>query len=134
MKRAAEQTRGFALFPTTLGSFGSPRSLRVLWFGVRDSPNGALAALRDRLASSLQGAGVSFEEGAFRPHLTLGRVKRNETPARSELMHRAIQALGRSSGPLSALAPLTCEEVALIRSDLQPTGPIYTPLHHAPFG
>jgi 2'-5' RNA ligase len=126
----ASATRPLTLTPGELGSFGGARSLRVIWAGVADKPNGALEGLHARLANVLQKAGVVFETSPFRPHLTLGRAKRDQS-AGSEAMHRAVRA-----GAVTKFLRLPdhiCEEIALIRSDLRPTGPIYTALHRAQF-
>jgi RNA 2',3'-cyclic 3'-phosphodiesterase len=126
----AALTGPITLAPGELGSFGSPRSLRVIWAGVSEQPRGALQALHARLTSSLQGAGVSFEASDFRPHLTLGRARRDQSGG-SEAMFRAIRA--GAAGALKQVGEFTCEEIVLIRSDLRPYGPIYTPLHRATF-
>jgi len=134
MDEAAAATSGFSIATSAPGSFGSPRALRVVWVGVQATPRGALDALHGRLVASLEQAGVTFEPSAFRPHLTLGRARRDESAARSQLMHRAVQGAGGGpSSPLNKLGEFDCEEITLVRSDLRPTGPIYTPLRRAPF-
>ncbi len=61
-------------------------------------------------------------------------IPRDESAARSQLMHRAVQGAGGGpSSPLNKLGEFDCEEITLVRSDLRPTGPIYTPLRRAPF-
>lgn len=49
---------------------------RVLWLGVRDDPEGAVAALGRRAQASLAGAGLPVDRKPVRPHLTLARSRR----------------------------------------------------------
>jgi RNA 2',3'-cyclic 3'-phosphodiesterase len=128
VEETAASTEPITLAPGELGAFGSPRSLRVIWAGVSEQPRGSLQALHDHLTNSLQRARVAFEASDFRPHLTLGRARRDQTGG-SEAMFHAISA--GPAGTLKRAGEFTCEEIVLIRSDLRPSGPIYTPLHRA---
>ena len=64
----------FSFEVTGLGTFGSPRRPRVIWAGVPDPPD-ALRGLQQALRTDLRVAGIDVEIRAFRPHLTLGRVR-----------------------------------------------------------
>ncbi len=57
-----------------LGTFPNPKRPRVLWVGL-DGQVDKLAALRDEVGTMLTRQNVEVEEGAFRPHLTLGRAR-----------------------------------------------------------
>ena len=57
-----------------LGAFPSPRRPRALWIGVADGAR-ELAALEQAVASRLGRAAAGDEGPAFRPHVTIGRVK-----------------------------------------------------------
>jgi 2'-5' RNA ligase len=57
-----------------LGAFPSPRRPRALWIGVADGAR-ELAALEQAVASRLGRAAAGDESPAFRPHVTIGRVK-----------------------------------------------------------
>ncbi len=126
MHESAATTAPFEVGPGRFGVFGSLRSVRVVWAGVEDHPKGALASLHDRLADSLRRGGVAFDATPFRTHITLARARRDATPAGSELMHHAV--VNRRWEPTPEA--FDCQSIALIRSDLRPSGPIYTPLHH----
>jgi len=125
VKKCAVTSQPYSLELEDVGWFGSSRSVRVVWVGVADRPRGALARLQGHLVESLSQAGVPFEAGRFSPHITLARARRGATTAQSEAMHQAVQHAGAFHDGLEALA---VEEMVLIRSDLRPTGPIYTPL------
>lgn len=65
-------------FRTALGSFGAfpaRGAPRVIWVGVREGA-AALGALRDEVARRLLPLGYAPDAHAYRPHLTVGRVRR----------------------------------------------------------
>jgi 2'-5' RNA ligase len=97
-----------------VGAFPNPRRARVLWIGL-GSGEAPLAALQARLTSGLQEIGFEPEGRPFSPHLTLGRFK---VPGNVEELVKpsAHQRFGR----------VRVAELRLMRSDLRPSGPIYT--------
>ena len=72
-------------FRAALGAFGvfPPRGApRVIWVGVREGAR-ALGALRDEVARRLAPLGCIPEGQAYRPHLTVGRVRRGGSRLRA---------------------------------------------------
>ena len=107
------------------GAFPNLRRPSVLWAGLTYPAE--LEQLHIALNEALitqHPAGDRDKVKKFRPHLTLGRIKRNVRdikPVISELM--ALR--GHEFGSFRA------ERIWLIKSDLTQTGPIYTPLASA---
>lgn len=102
------------------GAFPNLRRPSVVWAGV----GGATAALERAQAAAgaaLESLGLPRETRPFRAHLTLGRARREAAPAQLERLGAAIRAL-------PPLAPLSwdVERVVLFRSELRPSGPVYT--------
>jgi len=64
-----------------LGAFPSVKRARVVWAGL-DDPTQGLAGLADSVGGALEPLGFQREARAFRPHVTLARLK---TPARVEM-------------------------------------------------
>jgi 2'-5' RNA ligase len=128
---AAAESPEFTLRLSAPGAFGGRRSLRVIWVGVDDRPPGALTRLQQSVAGRLRDAGLDFDDSPFRAHVTLGRAQRAASPSQSEAMHRAVTG-GIGGAAVLGVEGFEVEQVSLIRSDLRPTGPIYTPLHRAP--
>jgi len=120
--RVAEAVAPLPPFELRLGelvAFPSARRPRVL--AVRVVPEAPLLALAERVAAAALRAGLAPEERAFRPHLTLGRVR-----------DRAHPDLG-AAGPLPP-EPFRVGEVVLFRSDLLPEGALHTPLERFALG
>jgi 2'-5' RNA ligase len=133
MDAAASAASRFELHLTELGSFGSPRSLRVVWAGVRDAPAGSLSGLQEGVVAATRAQGIQFDQDRFAPHVTLARARRDSTPAQAEAMSRALAARadwGRS-GRASEAEPYPCRQIALVHSDLRASGPLYTTIHRA---
>jgi 2'-5' RNA ligase len=102
------------------GALPNLRRPSVVWVGV----GGATAALERAQAAAgqaLESLGLPRETRPFRAHLTLGRARREAAPTQLEQLGTAIRAL-------PPLAPLLwdVERVVLFRSDLRPSGPLYT--------
>jgi len=134
VERAGEAGRPFMLSLGGLGSFGSPRSVRVIWAGAEEAPQGTLAALHGELTRRLDAESVPFEPTPLRPHVTLGRARRDAASAQSEAMYRAIRARNDVPATGASVQRAECSEVVLMRSDLRPTGPMYTPLSRVALG
>lgn len=107
---------------TTTGAFPNSRRPNVLWAGI-----GGDTELLGQMASALRGAlaqiGLARDERPFRPHLTLGRTRRDAPPQMIERLGDTIRAL-----PQLTPAAWVCERIVLFRSELRREGPHYTAL------
>jgi RNA 2',3'-cyclic 3'-phosphodiesterase len=105
-----------------IGTFGSPRSPRVVWVGVQ-MPNPALMELQKACEEGLAELGFPPEGRAFKPHLTLGRVKdpRAGTAVSEAVSNVQLQDLG----PLAQWAG----HLVLFASILRPQGSQYLVTH-----
>jgi len=113
------KTAVFSIALKGMGVFPHLRNPRVIWMGLLDD-KGFLAPLKNRLEKDLEGIGFESEARAFQPHLTLGRV--NSSRGKDELLNRMEKYQETDFGGFDI------EEVILFKSNLRPTGPIYTPL------
>jgi 2'-5' RNA ligase len=103
------RTGSLALFPR--GANASVLALRIA------SGEKAVRVLAERVVRALGGFGFQWkrERRAFTPHITLAR--RGRIPLRaSEIPETTLEAGG------------TFETIGLFKSDLYPSGPVYTPL------
>ena len=119
--RAAARSSPIPLCLAGAGCFPNVDRPRVLWVGLGGDTQG-LARLQREVEAQLAGLGYRPEARAFSPHLTLARVRDTAMP---EDLRRLGQAMRGLAVPATAFA---AESVALIRSDLRPTGAVYTTL------
>ena len=103
-----------------LGTFGG-RFPRVVWLGLADDA-GLLPRLRERLDAALAETDLEPDPAPFRPHLTLGRVRRQATRDELAALRRAIA----NRPPLQVST--TVRAVALVESTLTPGSPRYRQL------
>ena len=108
------------------GAFPNPRRARVIWVGV-EAP-AELAAVQSGIESGMELLGYAREDRPFSPHLTLGRVSRNATAPDLRMIAQAVETT-----KVSFLGAVRVRQVQLFRSDLQPTGAVYTRIFTAPF-
>ena len=113
------KTPPFSLLVRGLGAFPQLKNPRVMWMGLVD-PKGVLAPFQKEVESRLNEMGFEAEDRAFQPHLTLGRVKSNR--GRDELVGTVEKHLEEEFGEFMV------ERIVLFKSELRPSGPLYTPL------
>lgn len=112
---AAARHHPFSLRLEGTGAFPTERSPRVLWAGCAAGPE--LAALQEDLERALEAEGFEREARAFKPHLTLGRVK---GPGRID---KAMAELARHRD--ESFGAMTVGKIVLFESRLRPQGAEY---------
>jgi 2'-5' RNA ligase len=121
-RRAAAEVAPFGLVLAGVGAFPPRGAARVLWLGIKDA-EGGLSRLRQRLEDECAARGFPREPRAFRPHLTLARLR---APAGARELARQHEALG------FAAVEFTVSELLVMRSELGPGGSRYTTLARCP--
>lgn len=104
-----------------LGCFPNSRLPRVIWVGVQDS-SGELGRLQRSVDECLHTLGYPTEKRAFHPHLTLARSRKaskNELSSLGQLVERT---------KVDRLGEMVVREVSLMRSQLRPSGAVYSQL------
>lgn len=114
-RRSAEAT------VSEVGTFPSTNRARVIWLGLEGDVS-PLAELARDIDAAMSDIGFSPEDRPFRPHITLGRVRRGKTLPSDlvEVIERLDIDIPRTSIPL--------DRVQLVRSVLGQSGPAYTVL------
>jgi len=108
------------------GVFPSLKRPRILWLGV-GGETGRLAALQAAIERGLEDeCGFPGEKRSFKAHLTLGRARSRDG------IISGVGDLLEMAGDLSAHR-FDARELVLFRSELRPTGPVYTKLARFPF-
>lgn len=117
----ASNCKPFVLSLNEPGVFGGGIP-RVLWLGL-DAPD-ELFSLQKELDREASKFGFPRENRKFHPHLTLGRVKD----------HRGTEEMvDRFKKMQPERKVFRAEGIVFFRSDLQPTGAVYTPLKRLNF-
>ena len=109
-------TKGIGVFPDL-------KNPRVVWVGVCGMVD-PLIKLQQSLQENLDLIGFPKEKRRFKAHLTLGRIK---TKVPRERLQGAIQKY--QSFQTEAFV---ADRITLFKSDLKPSGAIYTRLKHIP--
>jgi 2'-5' RNA ligase len=128
LREVAAEIKPFALEARGIGVFPNPRAPRVIWLGLQGTPDAmdALRRMHARIEAGVAGLGFSRESRAFTAHLTLARVRDRQSGA---ALAKVLEAnKGRAVGTFTAAS------VGLIRSELRPSGAVYTTLVEVPFG
>ncbi len=121
--------RGFGVFSVEIegaGCFPNPTKPRVVWLGLKN-PGGELTTLRDAVEKHIAPLGYPTEQRSFKPHLTLGRVKRHVSVSTLTQIGRSI-----AHSNIGRLATWRCNAVSLMESQLTPDGAIYSCLAEIP--
>lgn len=114
--------KGVAPFRTQvagLGAFPSSRNPKVIWVGMPGEQRDLLQ-FQKKLEDALALVGFAKEKRSFAPHLTLGRVR--EGRGKRELGELIEHFESRDLGNFTA------DTIIFFRSDLQPSGPVYSAL------
>jgi 2'-5' RNA ligase len=110
LRRAAARTAPLRLSLAGSGAFPSAtRPARVLWCGIAGDRTG-LIRLAERATASAKRCDIPVDERAFRPHMTLARVR-----GRPFDLQPAVEALSSFVSPV-----WTADSLHLVRSHLGP--------------
>jgi 2'-5' RNA ligase len=118
----------FAFELKGLGVFPNPNRPRVVWVGVTE-PSGTLVAVQKGVSQALVPLGFEPEKRAYTPHLTIGRAARNASRAALAKMGDLI-----TRSEVRTLGQVYVKQITLMKSDLQPSGAVYSPLVVLPLG
>jgi 2'-5' RNA ligase len=125
LAEAAAEIGPFTFTVGGLGCFPNLRRPRVVWVSLQE-PTGALLRLQKAVEAHVAPLGFPTEKRPFSPHLTLGRVQRNISNSQAREVGDVV----------AAITPGTIDEMAVvaasyIKSDLRPSGAVYTVLFEA---
>lgn len=125
LTQEASQLQAFEIQFEGLGAFPNQRRPRVLWIGIQ-APAG-LETLQHGIEAATTRLGYPAEARPFSPHLTIGRVKQNVGGEGMQSIRSALQA-----ARVGELGRAQVKNLTLFKSELKPTGAVYTRLHAAP--
>jgi 2'-5' RNA ligase len=115
----------FSMSVGGLGAFPNPRRARIIWIGLTAPP--ALATLIRCVEMVSARLGYPPEERPFSPHLTIGRVTQNVSTTDLQQIRAALEGT-----PIGTIGTVHVEALQIFKSDLRPTGSVYTLLYNLP--
>ena len=125
MSAAAEKFTPFALTVGGVGFFPGIKRPRVIWVGLGGQVR-LLKQLQGKLAENMAEIGFPKEKRPFKGHLTLGRIR---APQKPETVRRIIEKYSDLGSE-----EFTVGGMVLFKSDLKPSGAVYTRLQVVNFG
>jgi 2'-5' RNA ligase len=122
---ATRTTAKFSKFQIEVGKTGvfpRPSRAQVLWIGVND-PSGQLSVLQKQFETECAAAGFEKEDRAYKPHLTIARLRKPEGARRLADTHLQMTF---------GLIPVPIHELIIFRSELNSKGSRYIAISHHP--
>ena len=119
LESLAAEWRPFELNFHGMGCFPGLRAPRVVWVGLNRGGE-SIRSLQHAIEEKLAGEGFAREERSFTPHLTIGRVRSQRGKG------VLIQTIERKKD--ITIGGFWTREIIFFRSELRPTGAIYTKL------
>ena len=126
LTRACEGSGPFELALSGLGVFPSPSRPRVAWVGLSGGVE-TLLRLQEGVENVLSPLGFPREERSFTPHLTIARLREGVAPQEARAFGEAFLRASPES------VSFKVEGISLMKSQLTPSGAIYTRLAFVPF-
>ncbi|MGI8546991.1 MAG: RNA 2',3'-cyclic phosphodiesterase [Gemmatimonadaceae bacterium] len=125
MDAVAERHHPMDFVAGGVGAFPNFRRARVVWVGVE--PSQALELFYNDVEAACERLGFPREGRAFRPHVTLGRVRPNIPQVRPDALAQAAQSV-------NARAITRVESLDLMASVQDRGGPRYVLRHRSALG
>jgi len=123
----AAQHQAFDVSIEGIGSYPTTRQPRIIWIGL-DAP-AALGSLQRAIETGAARLGYPPEERKFSPHLTIGRVRQNTSTTDIQRIRTALD-----DAKVGDIGSSRVDAIHLFKSDLTPTGSVYTKLFSAFLG
>ncbi len=111
-----------------VGVFPNWRRPRIVWLGVGGNLD-TLSRVQAAVARAMVLMGWKPEKRPFTPHLTIGRVRKG---LGSATLAQLVDVVRRVK--VEPFGAHEVREVVLFRSDLRPTGAVYTPVGRVTLG
>ncbi len=123
---AAQSVDPFELVCAGVGAFPNAQRPRTLWIGT-DEGTDEVCALQSSTETELDEIGFPKEKRKFKPHLTIGRIRRGGGSV------RRLNEMLKETSEFDAGKTIV-SEVVVFSSELQPSGPVYHALARCPLG
>lgn len=117
LKQCATALSPFDFSIKNFGYFGNLRFPRVLWMGIEQEEKNIENAFR-LIQKEMDSLGFREEKQVFKPHLTIGRIKKMEDTRRLRELESEFSG--------TELQQVQVDSFTLFKSKLTSTGPVYS--------
>ena len=124
VQKGAERISPFDLHAQGAGAFPNAEKPRTIWLGASQGSD-EMITLHDAIEAELEKLGFRGERRRYRPHLTLGRVRRSAPHEVAQLGELVEQYANFDAGSIHI------DEVVVFSSRLSSSGPSYDELGRA---
>jgi 2'-5' RNA ligase len=132
MQEAAGKCAPFNLTVGGLRGFPNLKNPKTLWLDLEDGHGlDMLGELKNGLDSALRGAGLAVEERAFKPHVTLCRIRDRNNGQRAGERIREIPKSELPGNTGKKGIDFLVDTFVLFSSRLEPGGAVHTALFTA---
>ena len=125
LRTAVDSISAFDIAIGGLGSFPSLKRPRILFIGIQAPAE--LEALYRGIESACARLGYESEKRGFSAHLTIGRVKQDASAVDQQKIRRILETT-----TIDSLGTARVNSVHLYKSELKPSGSVYTQIFSAP--
>ena len=115
----------FDLLPQGVGIFPNIRRPRIIWAGIAGQTD-VLRSIWKSVEDALVPLGFAADKRPYRGHVTIGRIKTRLDRG------RLVTALRTHQDFVSE--KFSVKHLVMVKSELRPSGPVYTKLWEMPFG
>ncbi len=122
LKRIASQHSIFTFHVSIFGCFPNWKKPNVFWVGVQE-PTGELEKLCNRMEKAFKDLGYPQEGRAFKPHLTLGRIRKGRNFAELVDLTSQLEKI-----QIDHVGTQEVRDFCFFSSELRPAGAVYTKL------
>lgn len=122
LTEACQGIPSFELKIAGVGAFPNARRPRVIWVGL-EGDTAIAVQLAGRIDTAVAKLGFPKEERPFSPHLTIGRIKREVSASDQQFVGEMV-----AQAQVGELGVVKGREISIMKSDLRPTGSVYTRL------
>lgn len=122
---AVDDMPTFSLSVSSMGVFPDMRRPRVIWIGLNEAGTN-LIRLQKGVEEEMKKIGFQSENRRFTPHITLGRIRSNKN------MDKLLKLIEEERS--FELGGYDVSAIHLIKSELKPSGAVYTELYSVMLG
>ncbi len=130
LAEVATEASPWELTVAGIGTFPRQRNPQNLWIGATEGVP-LLKKIAEYMNQRLAERGYPEEPKAYIPHVTLARMKTHEG---EEMVAKILPTLLNDPELNADSGTFLVQECALMKSELRPEGPIYTPMQTYRFG